>query len=124
MVIKTCYSCIHNDRCKHLKDKKLYGILCKEYEDKNFYLKLPCKVGSTVYIAIPEYRCEGKYTVECENHQACTGCDNFYTGYTYKKEENVSLEYILNNYDRFNKTIFTSLNDLKKAFDTGGVKFL
>lgn len=49
----TCKDCIHYERCDTIFD----GLLsnrdnepCHQFDDKSRYIKLPCKVGDTVYI--------------------------------------------------------------------------
>lgn len=49
----TCKDCIHNDVCEALEMNglaKVHPKQCGYFTDKSRYVKLPCKIGDTVYI--------------------------------------------------------------------------
>lgn len=54
----TCKDCIHYEACKslfqHYGDELAVEALetdgrCDEFEDKSLYIKLPCKIGDSIY---------------------------------------------------------------------------
>lgn len=49
-----CTDCIHYEVCFGAFGDCLYKI-CDNFEDKFLYLKLPCPLGSTVYMVVSGY---------------------------------------------------------------------
>lgn len=45
----TCRDCIHNEVCSTYIQAGYGGDVCPHFADKSQYIKLPCKVGDTVY---------------------------------------------------------------------------
>lgn len=45
----TCKDCIHNQVCIAYKQLADISDICPHFADKSQYIKLPCKVGDTVY---------------------------------------------------------------------------
>lgn len=48
----TCENCIHYDLCNALEMNgiaRVHPIQCGYFNDKSRYIKLPCKVGDTLY---------------------------------------------------------------------------
>ena len=93
-------------RVKSLKSKlKNY----KDLEEQGLLLRLPCKVGSTVYCIyerytkcseneqeFDEYSCQGCECLECDSHK------EFYVQF----QKAYSLDWIVSNLKRFGKTVF------------------
>jgi hypothetical protein len=47
-----CENCIHCTVCKNLDffNEISSGVICEHYEDKNLIVKLPCEIGTTVWV--------------------------------------------------------------------------
>lgn len=46
----TCKDCIHNQVCIAYKQLADISDICPHFADKSQYIKLPCKVGDTVFV--------------------------------------------------------------------------
>ena len=93
--------------------------LC-EYEDleeQGLLLRLPCKVGDTVYRIyerytkcseneqeFDEYSCQGCECLECDSHK------EFYV----QSQKTYSLDWIVSNLKRFGKTIFLTKEEAEQ----------
>ena len=100
--------------CKPSEIKKILRIAekLKEYEDleeQGLLLRLPCKVGDTVYCIyerytkcseneqeFDEYSCQGCECLECDSHK------ELYV----QSQKAYSLDWIVSNLNRFGKTVF------------------
>jgi hypothetical protein len=47
-----CETCIHCTVCQNLDffNEISSGVICEHYEDKNLFVKLPCAIGSQVWV--------------------------------------------------------------------------
>lgn len=64
----TCKDCMHYDRCKNILGIWFPDQICKDFADKSQYIKLPCKVGDTVYTNIA---IQGSYLRKKDRPYAC-----------------------------------------------------
>lgn len=93
---------------------------CKEYEnleEQGLLLRLPCKVGGTVYCIyerytkcseneqeFDEYSCQGCECLECDSHK------EFYV----QSQKAYSLDWIVSNLKRFGKTVFLTQEEAEQ----------
>lgn len=60
----TCKDCIHYETCEAFGC--LYFDECSYFIDKSEIIKLPCKIGDTVYFIEEEYTCDCTWCSRCE----------------------------------------------------------
>ena len=93
---------------------------CKEYEnleEQGLLLRLPCKVGGTVYCIyerytkcseneqeFDEYSCQGCECLECDSHK------ELYV----QSQKAYSLDWIVSNLKRFGKTVFLTQEEAEQ----------
>lgn len=110
----TCKDCIHYDVCKCVNPKvdEMYGNRngtqygCGYFKDKSQIIKLPCKVGDTVYLVDFEY---GIYKCIVNDIQILSDNEPVYTLYFYSQNgyEPAELEWDIDiEIDCFGKTVF------------------
>ena len=81
---QNCADCIHAEVCAGYE---VTMPACKDFADKSLYIKLPCKVGDTVYVInslwVSEYTVKEIgydavfYQVYCENEEYAQDCRYF-----------------------------------------------
>lgn len=106
------------DVIRHLRDfTELYREKLKEYEDfeeQGLLLRLPCKVGGTVYLINSRYT---KCTKEDQefNEYSCQGCEwldcDSHKEYYIHTNKSVSLEWIVRYSRDFGKTVFLTKSE-------------
>ena len=81
----------------------------KELEEQGLLLRLPCKVGSTVYLICSRYSECSKYK-EIFDEYNCQGCEEYecdsHKEYYIHINHSVSIEWIVRNLNNFGKTVF------------------
>lgn len=100
----------------------------RKLEEQGLLLKLPCKVGDTVYCIyerytkcseneqeFDEYSCQGCECLECDSHK------EFYV----QSQKAYSLDWIVSNLKRFGKTVFLTQEEAEQKLkemesDTNG----
>lgn len=91
----------------------------KEYEDleeQGLLLKLPCKVGDTVYLICSRYSECSKYKERFDEYD-CQGCEDecdSHKEYYIHINHSVSLEWIVRNLNNFGKTVFLTQEQAEK----------
>lgn len=106
----------HEDIRKVLRKLAEYEDL-EEREERGLLLRLPCKVGGTVYCIyerytkcseneqeFDEYSCQGCECLECDSHK------EFYV----QSQKAYSLDWIVSNLKRFGKTVFLTQAEAEK----------
>ena len=91
----------------------------EEAEEQGLMLRLPCKVGGTVYCIyerytkcseneqeFDEYSCQGCECLECDSHK------ELYV----QSQKAYSLDWIVSNLKRFGKTIFLTKEEAEQKF--------
>ena len=106
----------HEDIRKVLRKLAEYEDL-EEREERGLLLRLPCKVGGTVYCIyerytkcseneqeFDEYSCQGCECLECDSHK------EFYV----QSQKAYSLDWIVSNLKRFGKTVFLTQEEAEQ----------
>jgi len=103
----------HRQVGKWLQELKEY----RQLAEQGLLLKLPCKVGSTVYLISSRYTKCSKYGEEFEEYN-CQGCEEECDSrkeYFIHTNYSVSLEWIVRNISNFGKTVFLTQAEAKEA---------
>lgn len=91
-------------------------------EEDGLLVRLPCKVGSTVYLICHRYTKCSKYGESFEEY-SCSGCEEWecdsHKEYYIHVNQSVSLEWITRNMrqETFGKTVFLSMGEAEKALE-------
>lgn len=101
-----CENCIHYEAClpfyENIKMK-----LCDMFEDKDLYIKLPCKIGTEVYgVSTPCGGCEHYSNSLKEALNTCRRC---------KKKEVISFGFSYDCIGEFGKTVFLTKEEAEAA---------
>ena len=109
----------HRLDCEESKVKSLKSKLknYKDLEKQGLLLRLPCKVGDTVYCiyerytkcseygqVFEEYSCQGCECLECDSHK------ELYV----QSQKAYSLDWIVSNLKRFGKTVFLTQEEAEQ----------
>ena len=93
--------------------------LC-EYEDleeQGLLLRLPCAVGSTVYLICSRYSECSKYKERFDEY-SCQGCEEYecdsHKEYYIHINHSVSIEWIVRNLNNFGKTVFLTREEAEQ----------
>ena len=65
--------CLHNNVCK--KNSEAFDHNCSDFISKACFIKLPCEIGSTVYVIEPLL-----YSIFSNEKSKCLKCEFFYEG--------------------------------------------
>lgn len=111
-----CYGALDKATLEFLKELKEY----RDAEEQGLLLRLPCKVGDTVFCIFErrtkctendrefdEYSCQG-----CE----CLECDSRTEKYVYEMKA-YGLDWIVANLSRFGKTVFLTKEEAEAALE-------
>lgn len=109
-----CKYCINYDICSTESVNCDRANHCSMFKDKSQYIKLPCKVGDTVYVI------DGYYgLIECIVNDIRVGVDNlYYTLFYYEQPVDDPAELIDTfDYDKddLGKTVFLTKAEAEKA---------
>ena len=113
-----CWNCdIPPRKCKYINDvlKKLADY--EDLEEQGLLLRLPCKVGDTVYLINSRYT---KCTKEDQefNEYSCQGCEwldcDSHKEYYIHTNKSVSLEWIVRYSRDFGKTVFLTKSEAEQ----------
>lgn len=101
-----CENCIHYKAClpfyENIKIK-----LCDMFEDKDLYIKLPCKIGTEVYgVSTPCGGCEHYSNSLKEALNTCRCC---------KKKEVINFGFSYDCMGEFGKTVFLTKEEAEAA---------
>lgn len=101
-----CENCIHYKAClpfyENIKMK-----LCDMFEDKDLYIKLPCKIGTEVYgVSTPCGVCEHYSNSLKEALNTCRCC---------KKKEVINFGFSYDCMGEFGKTVFLTKEEAEAA---------
>ena len=104
----------------HCHDKKVWEKL-RDYEDleeQGLLLKLPCKIGTTVYVIDTIYECDNDY-MDCimefpDRYQCERG---FKCEYEHEKLVVRPESFDFKMLDNFNKTVFLTKEEAEKALE-------
>ena len=101
-------------RVKSLKSKlKNY----KDLEEQGLLLRLPCKVGSTIYLICSRYSECSKYKERFDEY-SCQGCEEYecdsHKEYYIHINHSVSIEWIVRNLNNFGKTVFLTQEEAEQ----------
>ena len=96
-----CENCIHYKVCSLFYENP-ETKLCDMFEDKDLYIKLPCKIGTEVYgVSTP-----------------CGGCKYYNDSFTCrrcKKKEVISFGFSYDCIGEFGKTVFLTKEEAEAA---------
>lgn len=114
----TCKDCILNKICSTYVYVGDDGDICPYFADNSQYIKLPCKVGDTVYFLDTKYEKHGRKKVPVEYVEVDL-VDNIVFGHLGVPFVNVYDDYnIFITFDGskdFGKTVFLSKESAEKA---------
>ena len=88
----------------------------EDLEEQGLLLKLPCKVGDTVYLICSRYSECSKYKERFDEYD-CQGCEDecdSHKEYYIHINHSVSLEWIVRNLNNFGKTVFLTQEQAEK----------
>lgn len=116
--------------CDFLSDKEEFGKWldrnkwitrkCDEWvraEEHGLILRLPCKVGDTVWCIYERWTKCTEYNSEFDEY-SCQGCEFACDSYKEKyvaSQKAYSLDWIVNNLERFKKTVFLTQAEAEEA---------
>lgn len=105
-----CENCLHYEACKSMVNvierATMYSIamrVCNNYADKDLYIKLPCKVGDTVYRNGYSFKVE---KIEILKDEKICKCGNHGTD-----------DYMAFGEDDIGKTVFLTREDAEKKLE-------
>ena len=93
--------------------------LCEyeELEEQGLLLRLPCKVGSTIYLICSRYSECSKYKERWDEY-SCQGCEEYecdsHKEYYIHINHSVSIEWIVRNLNNFGKTVFLTQEEAER----------
>lgn len=105
-----CENCIHYEAClpfyENIKMK-----LCDMFEDKDLYIKLPCKIGTEVFgVSTPCGGCEHYNNSLKEALNTCRCCN---------KKEVINFGFSYDCMGEFGKTVFLTKEEAEAALKKG-----
>lgn len=127
----TCEDCIHNDVCcSYLIADEDFEITnadkmansCNDFADRSLFIKLPCKVGDTIYRICPVGT--GKGCSSCP-WEYCECFDiGFRTGFqnSIRKDTASDFAWIVKRIPYFGKIYFTTSEEAEQTLRECGVK--
>lgn len=117
-----CKDCIHCNICNKTESDIYLGnkegaveLYCVEFADESQYIKLPCKVGDTVYVIDDHYG-----LIECIVNEIHVGVGNelyynlFYYEQTTDEPDELIDEFDFDNND-IGETVFLTKSEAEKA---------
>lgn len=101
-----CENCIHHKVCSLFYENP-ETKLCYSFEDKELYIKLPCKIGTEVYgVSTPCGGCEYYNNSLKEALNTCRRCN---------KKEVINFGFSYDCISEFGKTVFLTREEAEAA---------